>query len=74
MTLAIAEDGKWSISSTRSGAELLRSGRLDDKVGVAVRIDISPLGLCTVNESSALASDALDPFTCEFRDSLAAAR
>ena len=74
MTLAIAEDGKWSISSTRAGAAPLRSGRLDDKVGVAVRIDISPLGLCTANENSALASNALDPFTCVFRDSLAVAR
>lgn len=71
MTLAVAEDGKWSVYAARGSAQPLRSGELDEKKGIAVRINISPLGLCTVNENS---GHPLDPFTCVFSDSSAAVR
>ncbi len=66
MTLSIAADGNWSIYAARLAAEPLRSGRIDQHDGSAATIDISPLGLCTLNESSTI-RDALDPFTCEFK-------
>ena len=66
MTVAIAGDGKWSLYAARSAEKALRSGRLDQQGVSPMRIDISPLGLCTVNESSVLAGNALDPLTCAF--------
>lgn len=74
MTLSIAADGKWAIYPTRSAAEPLRSGKLDQQDGSAVTIDISPLGLCTVIENSAAVRDVLDPFTCAFTNAPSVAR
>lgn len=74
VTLAIAPDGKWSISAARSAAEPLRSGKFETTDGSPLRIDISPLGLCTVNETSTMPHDLLDPFSCTFRSAGGVAR
>ena len=74
MTLSIAEDGKWSVSSVRSNGDAVLAGRIDANDAIAVTIDISPLGLCSINEGSTLAREALDPFTCVFKQSSGAPR
>ena len=72
--LVIAADGKWSVNAARLTASPILYGRLETKNGVSLRMDISPLGLCTVNESSSPGLLALNPFTCVFTDSSALAR
>ncbi|MEP6506779.1 MAG: type II secretion system protein [Gemmatimonadales bacterium] len=74
VTLAIAPDGKWSIYSARSGSAPLLSGRLNQPDGFLLRIDISPLGLCTMIVSSMAVRDTLDPLTCAFNNASRVAR
>ncbi len=71
VTLAVGPDGQWRIDAVRSGS------RISSGIGggpESLRLDISPLGLCTMDRAPAGARMAIDPFTCAFADSAGLSR
>lgn len=71
VTLVVGVDGKWVAYASRSGSEPVGSGKLDEKRGVALRLDISALGLCSSDDISRVGSAdsiTLNPFACTVSD------
>ena len=67
VTLVTGADGKWAAYAVRSGTEPIGSGTVSEKNPVAMRIDISAIGLCTsddvVSDRSA-GSVSVNPLAC----------
>ena len=74
ISLSVGDDGRWAAYAVRSGSEPVSSGRINAREGIALKLDISPLGLCTVDETSSVPRATLDPFSCTFADSTGRAR
>lgn len=64
VTLSVEKTGSWRMYASQSAANLLRSGQLDENLSSTVAIEISPLGLCTVESGTSVAAVTLDPFNC----------
>ena len=67
VTLVVGADGKWTSYAVRTETRPVGSGRLGENPGISLRLDISPLGLCSSDDilgSGAQGSLALDPFAC----------
>ncbi len=64
VTLSVEKNGSWQMYASRSAANVLRSGQLDENIPGTVAIEISPLGLCTVKAEKSVPAVTLDPFSC----------
>jgi prepilin-type N-terminal cleavage/methylation domain-containing protein len=71
MQLIVGEKGYWEVQALRSGPTPLLSGRGLRTDGRALVIEISPLGLCTLDVPSGHPRATLDPFSCTLTDSSA---
>lgn len=67
VTLVVAADGKWVAFAARTGSDPVGSGNVGEQNPPAMRIDISALGLCTADDTSAGGTASpvtLNPFAC----------
>lgn len=74
VTLSVEKDGHWRMYASRSAANVLRSGQLDENISSTVAIEISPLGLCTVEPEKSAPTVTLDPFSCTLASSTVLSR
>lgn len=64
VTLSVEKNGSWRMYVSRSAANVLRSGQLNENIPGPVAIEISPLGLCTLEAEKSVPAVTLDPFSC----------
>ncbi len=67
VTLLIEAEGAWLIQSSRDGARI-SSGKGIAAQRSELKVDVSPLGLCTIDSGAEDFRAALNPFNCTFVD------
>ncbi len=71
VSLIVGPDGQWRMVAARSGATVLSGAGAGP---APLKIDVSPLGLCTIGGESDAGRMAIDPFTCALDDSASVSR
>jgi prepilin-type N-terminal cleavage/methylation domain-containing protein len=61
--VAIDSTGRWAVRAPRSADNAIQSGQIASSDARALKIDISPLGLCSMDDQSTRAL-SIDAFSC----------
>lgn len=67
VTLVVGSDGRWAAYAVRTGSDAIGSGKLGENPHSVLRLGISPLGLCNLDDMSVdgtASSITLNPFAC----------
>lgn len=67
VSLSVAENGGWEMAGLQSIATIASGKGIPPGAG-AFTMNISPLGVCTIDDASDQQRRTLDPFTCTFSE------